>query len=64
MKATELRQKTVEELDTVLSDLYKEQFNLQMQKATGQLGKPDRIKKVRRDIARVNTVKAERGLAV
>ncbi len=61
MKASELRQKTVQELKEVEAGLLRESFNLQMQKATGQLSKPDQIKKVRRDIARVNTVLTEKG---
>lgn len=56
MKASELRQKTRQELNELLSDLSKEQFNLRMQKGTGQLAKPDQIKKVRRDIARIHTL--------
>ncbi len=56
MKASELRQKTTEELDAMLLELSREQFNLRMQKGTGQLSKSDQVKKVRRDIARVHTV--------
>lgn len=56
MKATEIRQKTQEELQHMLSELNKEQFNLRMQKGTGQLAKPDQVKKVRRDIARIHTI--------
>jgi large subunit ribosomal protein L29 len=56
MKATELRKKTKDELGTVLIDLSREKFNLKMQKGTGQLAKPDQVKKVRRDIARVHTI--------
>ncbi len=56
MNASELRQKTKEELNSILLDLSREQFNLRMQKATGQLSKPDHVKKVRRDIARVHTI--------
>lgn len=59
MNASELRQKTTQELDTMLLDLSREQFNLRMQKGTGQLAKPDQIKKVRRDIARIHTVLTE-----
>ena len=59
MNASELRQKTKQELDSMLLDLSREQFNLRMQKATGQLAKPDQAKKVRRDIARVHTVLTE-----
>ena len=56
MKAKDLRKKTKEELGTMLIDLSKERFNLKMQKGTGQLSRPDQVKKVRRDIARVNTL--------
>jgi len=56
MNASELRQKTKEELNSMLLELSREQFNLRMQKSTGQLSKPDQVKKVRRDIARINTV--------
>ncbi|PKM10625.1 MAG: 50S ribosomal protein L29 [Gammaproteobacteria bacterium HGW-Gammaproteobacteria-3] len=59
MKASELRLKTTDELDSMLLELSKEQFNLRMQKGTGQLSKPDQVKKVRRDIARLKTVKTE-----
>jgi large subunit ribosomal protein L29 len=56
MNATELRKKTKDELGTVLIDLSREKFNLKMQKGTGQLTRPDQVKKVRRDIARVHTI--------
>lgn len=56
MKAIDLRKKNKEELASMLVDLNKERFNLKMQKGTGQLAKPDQIKKVRRDIARVHTI--------
>lgn len=56
MKATELRQKTKVELQEMLLQLSREQFNLRMQKATNQLSKSDQIRKVRRDIARIQTV--------
>jgi large subunit ribosomal protein L29 len=56
MKAKDLRKKTKEELSALLVDLSKEKFNLRMQKGTGQLAKPDQVKKVRRDIARVHTL--------
>ncbi|MFB3116861.1 MAG: 50S ribosomal protein L29 [Gammaproteobacteria bacterium] len=59
MKAVELRQKKSEELDTLLLELLREQFNLRMQKGTGQLSKPSEVKRVRRTIARVKTVIAE-----
>lgn len=56
MKATELRQKSKSDLEAAMLELSKERFNLRMQKATGQLSKPDQIKKVRRDIARIQTI--------
>ena len=59
MKATELRQKSQEELGTVLEELLKEQFNLRMQQGTGQLSRPSRVKEVRKDIARVKTIMNE-----
>ena len=61
MKANELKEKSVEQLNEVVVDLLKQQFGLRMQHATGQLGKTSDIKQVRRDIARVKTVIAEKG---
>jgi large subunit ribosomal protein L29 len=56
MKASELRQKSKDELGSMLLDLSRERFNLKMQKGTGQLSKPDQVKKVRRDVARIHTI--------
>ncbi len=56
MKASELRTKSKEELENLLVDLSRESFNLKMQKGIGQLSKPDQIKKVRRDVARIHTL--------
>ena len=56
MKASELRQKSKDELGTILLDLSRERFNLKMQKGTGQLSKPDQVKKVRREVARIRTI--------
>ena len=56
MKASELRQKTKNELGDLLLVLSRERFNLKMQKGTGQLSKPDQVKKVRRDVARIQTI--------
>jgi large subunit ribosomal protein L29 len=64
MVISELRQKTKEELNLILLDFSREQFNLRMQKGTGQLSKSDQVKKVRRDIARVHTVLNEISRAV
>ncbi|WP_031434837.1 50S ribosomal protein L29 [Methylomarinum vadi] len=63
MNASELRQKTKEELSDMLFELSREQFNLRMQKGTGQLTKPDQVKKVKRDIARIHTVLNEKARA-
>lgn len=56
MKANELREKTVEQLNEQLLELLRDQFNLRMQKATGQLSQSHLLSQVRRDIARVKTV--------
>jgi large subunit ribosomal protein L29 len=56
MNASELREKKVADLRGELEELLREQFNLRMQKGVGQAPRPDRIRKVRRDIARVKTV--------
>lgn len=59
MKAAELRSKSQVELEQELHDLLKEQFTLRMQQGTGQLARPDQVKKVRKNIARVKTVMNE-----
>lgn len=56
MKVGELREKKVSELREELIELRREQFNLRMQKGVGQSPRPDRISKVRRNIARVKTI--------
>ncbi len=63
MKASDVRAKTLDELNTDLGDLKKEQFNLRFQKATGQLEKTARVKQVRKDIARIKTIAAEKSAA-
>jgi large subunit ribosomal protein L29 len=59
-KVVDIRAKTPDELQAMLLDLRKEQFNLRFQRATGQLEATGRIRTVRRDIARIKTVMAER----
>ena len=54
MELKELRQKSSDELKAHLLELQKEQFSLRMQKATGQLAKTQDVRRVRREIARVN----------
>jgi large subunit ribosomal protein L29 len=60
MKASELRDKSVEELNKELLSLLEGQFKLRMQKATGQLGQSHLLKATKRDIARVQTVLKEK----
>ncbi|WP_455476630.1 50S ribosomal protein L29 [Bartonella sp. B41] len=55
MGAIELRAQTLDKMKDELAKLKKEQFNLRFQKATGQLEKTARIRRVRRDIARIKT---------
>jgi len=56
MDAKELRSKNPAELRQELEGLLREQFNLRMQKGTGQLANTARLKSVRRDVARVKTI--------
>jgi len=56
MKAKELREKSPEDLNKELLALRREQFNLRMQKATGQLSQTHQFGNIRRDIARIKTV--------
>ena len=63
MKAEELRAKTQDQLADDLASLKKEQFNLRFQKATGQLEKTARVRQVRKDIARIKTIAAEKAAA-
>lgn len=60
MKASQIRDKTLDELDDELIKLKKEQFNLRFQKATGQLENTARVRQIRRTIARVQTVAREK----
>lgn len=60
MNAQELRNKSTKELQDELLSLRKEQFNLRMQKATGQLARPSEVQKVRKTIARLKTVLNEK----
>jgi len=60
MKANEIREKSVEELNAQLLELLHDQFKLRMQKATGQLTQNHLLKQVRRDVARVKTVLTEK----
>ncbi|MBS7546381.1 50S ribosomal protein L29 [Ancylobacter oerskovii] len=59
-KASDIRTKTVDELGDELLNLKKEQFNLRFQKATGQLENTARVRQIRRDIARIKTIQAQK----
>ncbi|NCP11525.1 MAG: 50S ribosomal protein L29 [Sphingomonadales bacterium] len=59
-KITDLRAKSDDQLSEQLLELNREAFNLRFQSATGQLERPTRIREVRRGIARIQTLQAER----
>jgi large subunit ribosomal protein L29 len=63
MKTADIRTKTLDELSDELTSLKKEQFNLRFQRATGQLENTSRVRQVRRDIARVKTIAAQKRAA-
>jgi large subunit ribosomal protein L29 len=63
LKAADVRAKTPDELNTMLLDLRKEQFNLRFQRATGQQEGVGRVRQVRREIARVKTIIGEQNRA-
>ena len=56
MKASEIREMNVDEMEQKLSDLKEELFNLNFQHEIGQLENPQRMKETRRDIARIKTI--------
>ncbi len=60
MKIADLKVSTDDQLSGRLQELKREQFNLRFQKATNQLEKPARVRVVRRDIARILTLQAQR----
>ena len=60
MKAADLREKSTEDLNKELLGLLREQFNLRMQKTSGQLGRSHLLGQVRKDIARVKTVLSQK----
>ena len=63
MKADDLKVMTPDQLSDELIKLKKEQFNLRFQRATGQLANTARVREVRRDIARIKTVAAQKRVA-
>ena len=62
MKASEIRDKSLDQLDEELVKMKKEQFNLRFQKASGQLENVARVRQVRRDIALIKTVARQKSL--
>ncbi len=60
MKAQDVRSKSMDELDEQLEELTKEAFNLRFQQASGQLENTARVRQVRRDIARIKTIAAQK----
>lgn len=60
MKASELREKTVAELNEQLNTLYRDQFTCRMQKSTGQLAQSHLTGSIKKDIARVKTIITEK----
>jgi large subunit ribosomal protein L29 len=64
MKASELREMSKEDLNNELLALLKEQFNLRIQKGTGQAPKANLFKKTRVSIARIKTILQQKGLPV
>jgi large subunit ribosomal protein L29 len=60
MKAADARAMTLDQLDDEVLKLKKEQFNLRFQRATGQLENTSRVRTIRRDIARMKTIAAQR----
>ena len=63
MNASELRDKTPDQLREELANLKKESFNLRFQQATGQMESTSRMRQVRRSVARVNTILNQKAAA-
>ena len=62
MKAKEIREMTVPEAQAKLLELQQETFNLRLQQQTARLERPSRLREVRKDIARIETILSERRL--
>lgn len=60
MKVKEIRELTTEQINAKIDETKEEIFNLRMQQATGNLEKPSRLKELRKDVARMKTILAER----
>ena len=63
MKASDVRAMSIDQMDDEVLKLKKEQFNLRFQRATGQLQNTSRVRVIRRDIARIKTVAAQKRAA-
>lgn len=64
LRASDLRQKTKQDLENLVLDLRREQFNLRMQKGSGQAVKTHRFREVRQEIARIKTILREQQVEV
>ena len=62
MKAKEIREMTVAEAQAKLRELQQENFNLRLQQQTARLERPSRLREVRKDMARIETILSERRL--
>lgn len=62
MESREIRELSDEELDTKINDLVETLFNFRFQHKSGELENPNRMKQVKRDIARIKTIKRERNI--
>lgn len=60
MKVKEIKELTTEQIEAKIGEVKEEIFNLRMKQATGNLEKPSRIKELRKDVARMKTILAER----
>ena len=63
MKIKEIRELTLQELQTKRRDIKQEQFHLRMQQQAGQMEKPSQLRSLRRDVARIESVLSQRRLA-
>ena len=64
MKAADVRAMTLDQIDDEVLKLKKEQFNLRFQRATGQLENTSRVRVIRRDVARLKTIAAQKRAGV
>lgn len=62
MKIKDLKEMTVQELESQLNEIHEEQFKLKFQKGSGQLENPSRIKELRRIVARIKTLQRQKKL--